>query len=150
MFLAFRLVELLHIHRFGFPVDAFDFRVRLEVRFLHLQGNQSAGQRHHTYIMSRSSFNSHHIALFKFDFVTVAIISLPGVLKLYLNHVTLFRIARYIRQPIVGVQLFILSGASFAAKTAAPIMKFIFHSVYILIIASTVQSSSVRSRRIPF
>ena len=39
MFLGFRFFELLHIYRFCFSVDAFDFGIRLDVRFTHLQRN---------------------------------------------------------------------------------------------------------------
>ena len=43
MFLCFRFVELLHIHRFRFPVDSLYFRIGLEVGFLHLQRDESSG-----------------------------------------------------------------------------------------------------------
>ena len=85
--------------------------------------------------MAGSRFNGNYISFFQFNLVAVSKISLPGIFELHFHHVTLFRIARNVRQPIVGVQLFILSGASFAAKATASIMKFIFHKfIYLLLL----------------
>ena len=131
MFLCFRFVEFLHIHRFCFPVDSLYFNISLEVGLLHLQRDESSRQGYDADVMSRSSFYGNDVSLFQFDLVAVAVIAFSGVFKLHFHHITLFRVAWYVCQPIVSVQFLILSGASFAAKTAAPIMKLIFHSLYI-------------------
>ena len=62
VFFIFCFVELLHVHRFGFPVDSFDFRIRFEVGFLHLKGDKSAGKGYYANVMSGGSFNGNNVS----------------------------------------------------------------------------------------
>ena len=122
MFAAFGLFILLHIYRFGFAVDAFDIGLRFQVCFLQLDGHQAAGQRYHADVMTRRGLHGHDVALLQRQMVTVVIVPFTGVFKLHLHQVGLLVVARDVGQPVVGIQLVILSAAAFAAEATASIM----------------------------
>ena len=72
--------------------------------------------------MPGSSFYGHYITFFQRNFVAVAEIALTGILELNFHHVRFFGIARNIGKPVVGVQLFVLPAAAFAAEITASVM----------------------------
>ena len=63
MFFGFGFVEFFHIYRLSFPIDTLDFRICFEVCFLHLQGNEPAGQCNHADVMAGSRFNGNYTIL---------------------------------------------------------------------------------------
>ena len=109
MLTALGLMILLHIHRTGNAVDTLDIVGTLEVSLLELQLHQSARQCNHTDVVSWVGFYSHDIAFLQFEVVHIMIIALTGMLELNLNQIGGIDITWNISQPVVGVQLFVLS-----------------------------------------
>ena len=93
----------------GNAVDALDVISRFQVGLLHLEVHESACQRHNTYVVTRTSLYSHHVSLFQFEVVHVVVVSFAGVLELYLYEVCGLHVARHVSQPVIGVQLSVLS-----------------------------------------
>ena len=122
MFFGFCFFILFHIYRFYFAVDSFNFDIRFQVCFAHLQWNESSGQCHYSDIMSGTCFHGNNIAFVQLQFVAVLEISFARILELNFNHLLFLGISGNISQPVVSIQLFILSSAAFAIQTAASVL----------------------------
>ena len=72
--------------------------------------------------MTGRGLYGHDVTLLQRQVVAVVIIPFTGVFKLHLYQVGLLVIARNVGQPIVGIQLVVLSAAAFAAKATASVM----------------------------
>ena len=123
---AFGLFVLFHVNRFGFAVHPFDFLFRFQVGLLDLKGDEASGEGDHTDVVSRSGFHGHDVAFFQRQTVAVVVISLARVLELHLHEVGGFCVTRDVCQVIVRIQLFILSSATFGAKSPARPVQFEF------------------------
>ena len=66
--------------------------------------------------------HGHDVALFKRYMVAIAEISFAGILELNFYQIAFFSVSGNIGQPVVGVQLFVLPAATFAAETSASVM----------------------------
>lgn len=123
VFAALGLAVFFHIHGLGYAVYALDVVGRLQVGFLYLQLNELAGKRNHTNVVSGISLNGNNVALSEVEIVYVVIISLAGVLKLHLNKVGALGVARNVGQPVVSVELAVLTAASSQTQTTvAPVV----------------------------
>ena len=155
MFFCLCFVVLLHVHGLGLAVNATYFGIRLEVGFLHLQGNEPSCEGHSSNVVPGTGFHGHNIALFELQFVAVLIVAFACVFELHFHHVAGVFIAGYIGQPIVSVEFVILSTASFGGKVATAVFQFEIHSVYLFygvcerVTSVIVQSFSARNRRTP-
>ena len=105
------LAVFFHIHRLGQSIHTLDVVGRFQVRLFDLQLNQSAGQCHHTDVMTRISLHGHHVTLFQVEVVHVMVVPFAGVLELHLHQVGTLLISRHVGQPVVGVQLTVLASA---------------------------------------
>lgn len=76
----------------------------------------------HSYIVPGTCFYSYYISFSQLQFVAVLIIPFAGILELNFNHFLFLGVAGNISQPVVGVQLLILSSAAFATQTAASVL----------------------------
>ena len=65
--------------------------------------------------MTRTGLHSHNVAFLQFQVVHIMVISLAGMLELYLHQIRRVLIARHVSQPVVGVELSILSAYSLMA-----------------------------------
>ena len=117
VFTALSLLAFVKIHLFGDTVDTLDIILRLEVCLLNLEFYQSSGQRNHTDVVTRVSLYRHYIALLQVEVIHIVVISLTGILELYLHEVSTFSIAGYIGKPVVCVELFVLSSYALSAQT---------------------------------
>ena len=117
VFTALSLLAFVEIHLLGDTVDTLDIILRLEVCLLNLEFYQSSGQRNHTDVVTRVSLYRHYIALLQVEVIHIVIISLTGILELYLHEVSTFSIARYIGKPVVCVELSVLSSYALSAQT---------------------------------
>ena len=115
---TFGLVVFVHVHRFGYAVDTLDVVGRLQVGLLHLQCDESAGERYHPDVMSRTGFHGYCVAFLQVEIVHVVVVSFPRVLELHLHEVGALGIAGHISQPVVSVQLLILPSAALATETS--------------------------------
>ena len=126
VFAAFRLVVFVDVHGFSNAIYALYVVSRLEVGFLQLQLHQASGERNRTDVVTRTCLNRHDIALVQVDVVDVVVVTLARVLELHLHEVGGFCITRDVCQVIVRIQLFILSSATFGAKSPARPVQFEF------------------------
>ena len=117
VFTALSLLAFVKIHLFGDTVDTLDIILRLEVCLLNLEFYQSSGQRNHTDVVTRVSLYRHYIALLQVEVIHIVVISLTGILELYLHEVSTFSIAGYIGKPVVCVELSVLSSYALSAQT---------------------------------
>jgi hypothetical protein len=70
---------------------------------------------------------SHNVALLQFQIVHIVVIALASVLELNLHEVSILSIARHVGQPVVGVQLSVLTPTSLMTEsTVAAIADAIF------------------------
>ena len=67
--------------------------------------------------MTRVSLYRHYIALLQVEVIHIVVISLTGILELYLHEVSTFSIAGYIGKPVVCVELSVLSSYALSAQT---------------------------------
>ena len=117
VFTALSLLAFVKIHLLGDTVDTLDIILRLEVCLLNLEFYQSSGQRNHTDVVTRVSFHSHYIALFEVQVVHIMVISLSGILELHFHKVGAFCVTWYVCEPVVCVQLSVLSSYALSAQT---------------------------------
>lgn len=122
MFFGFCLLVFFHIYRFCLAVDTLDFGIGFDVCLTHLQRYQSSRQGYCTDIVPGTCFYSYYISFSQLQFVAVLIIPFAGILELNFNHFLFLGVAGNISQPVVGVQLLILSSAAFATQTAASVL----------------------------
>ena len=122
MLAALGFVVLLHVHGLGLAVDALDVGLGLEVGFAHLQGHEPSGQGYDTDVVAGSGLYGYDVALFEGNFIAVAVVTFAGVLELHFYVLAFFGIAGNVGQPVVGVQLLVLSAAAFAAEVSASVM----------------------------
>ena len=99
----------------GNAVDALDIVGRFQVGLLHLEFHQTSGERHHTDVVTRTCLHSHDVALLQVEVVHIVVISLTGMLELYFHEVGGVLVARHVSQPVVGIQLAVLSAYSLMA-----------------------------------
>ena len=125
VFAALCFVVLVDVHGFGYAVDALDVVSRLEVGFLQLQLHQSAGERNGAYVVTRACLYRHDVALVQVDIVDVVVVTLARVLELHLHEVGVLVVARYVVQPVVGVQLHVLSSASVVVQSAVGVARYL-------------------------
>ena len=117
----------LHVHLTRYAVDALDVVGTLQVGFLQLQIHQPSGQRHHADVMTRVGFYGHDVALLQIQFVDVMVVAFAGVLELHFHEVGSVHVARHVGQPVVGVQLTVLTAHSLLAEsTVATSSYFVF------------------------
>ena len=109
MLSALSLTILVHIGGTGNTIDTPDIVGRLEVGLLYLQFHQSSGESHHTDVMTGIGLHCNNIALLEVEIIDIVIISLTGMLKLHLDEVGGVGVAWHVGQPVVGVQLLVLS-----------------------------------------
>ena len=117
VFTALSLLAFVKIHLLGDTVDTLDIILRLEVCLLNLEFYQSSGQCNHTDVVTRVSLYRHYIALLQVEVIYIVVISLTGILELYLHEVSTFSIAGYIGKPVVCVELSVLSSYALSAQT---------------------------------
>ena len=115
VFTAFSLSILVHIHGSCQSVDAFDVVSRLDVGFLYLFFYESSCQRDNADVVSWVSFYSHDIPFFQLELVGVVVVSLACVFELHFYEVGREGISRHVSQPVIGVELFVLSSHSLSA-----------------------------------
>ena len=124
------LAELVHVNLAGNAVDAPDVVGRLQVSLFQLQLHQTACQRHHADVVAGVCLDGHDVALLQRQVVHVVVIALAGVLELHLHEVGRFLVARHVGQPVVGVELAVLSAYCLVAESAVaagPYFIFFFH-----------------------
>ena len=112
-FLAFVEVYLL-----GNAIDALDVVLRLEICLLQLQFHESTGECNHTDVVTRVGFHSHYVALFEVEVIHIMVISLSGILELHFYEVGALGITWHVCEPVVCVQLSVLSSHRLAAESS--------------------------------
>ena len=125
---ALGLAILLHVHRLGYAVYSFYVVCRLQVSLLYLKLHQLSCQSHHAYVVSWSRLHSHDVALLQVYVVYIMIVALACVLELHLHKVGLVRVSRNVVQPVVCVELPVLSSASSVAQSVVAVACYLeFH-----------------------
>ena len=124
---AFGLVVLVHVCLFGQPVDALDVVFRLEVCLFDLQLDEPSRERDDADVVSGIGFHGHDVAFLERQVVDVVVVALACVLELHFHEVCVFVVAGHVGQPVVGVELVVLSahGAS-AEPSVAGVCYFVF------------------------
>ena len=122
MLAGLSLLAFLDVDGLGDAIHTLDLVHRLEVRLLHLEFHQSAGERHHTDVMSGVRLHGNHIALLQVEVVHIVVISLSGVLELHLHEVGAFIVSRNVGKPVVGVQLSVLPSHGTATESSVTAM----------------------------
>ena len=112
------LTEFLHVNLAGDAVDAFDVVGRFQVRLFDLELYQSACQRHHADVMAGTGLYGNDVAFLQGQVVDVVIVTLTCMFKLHLYQVGVFGIAWYVSQPVVGVQLSVLTTYGLMAESS--------------------------------
>ena len=136
MLAAFCFAVFFHVHGLCYAVYALDVVGRLQVCLLYLQLYQFAGKRNYADVVPRVSLYGNDVTLSEVKVVDVVIISFAGVLKLHLNKVSTLGVARYVCQPVVGVQLAVLPATSSQAQTTvAPVVykEFLVFIIHLLL-----------------
>ena len=118
MLALFGFLVLVHIDGTSQTIDTADVFSTLQIGFLDLHVHQTARQRHHTDVVSGIGFHGDDVSLLQGQVVHVVIISLAGMFELNFHQVSSFCIARHIGQPVVGVQLTILTAYSMFAESS--------------------------------
>ena len=112
----------LQVYGLCLPVHPADFRIGLLAAFPHTESYQTSGQRNRSDIMSRTRLDSYNISFLQMQAIGVAIISLSGILKLDFDHFLFVGITRNIGQPVIGIQLVVLTAATPATQRTATIL----------------------------
>ena len=112
------LAELLHVALSCQPVDALDVVGALQVRLLYLEVDEPSGEGDHADVVSRAGLHGHDVALLQRQVVHVVIVCLACVLELHLHEVGALCVAWHVGQPVVGVQLSVLSSDGGGAQSA--------------------------------
>ena len=129
------LAELIHIRRTGDAVDALDVVGRFQIGFLYLEFHQTAGEGDDADVVTGTGLDGHHVALLQFEVIHVVVIALAGMFELHLHEVGGVHVAGHVGQPVVGVQLSVLSAyglmaeASVAADHHGQFFGFLFHII---------------------
>ena len=125
VFAAFRLVVFVDVHGFSNAIYALYVVSRLEVGFLQLQLHQTSGERNRTDVVTRTCLNRHDVALVQVDVVDVVVVTLARVLELHLHEVSVLVVARHVVQPVVCVELHVLSSASVVVQSAIGVTRYL-------------------------
>ena len=126
-----RLVILVHIHLACQSVDALDIIGTLQVGLLDLQRHQSACQRHHADIMTRTGLHGHDVTLLQGQVVHIVVVALAGVLELHLHQVGRLQVARHVGQPVVCIQLTVLSAHGSSAESTVTTGSYLVCSLFL-------------------
>ena len=125
------LVIFVHVHLAGQAIHALNLLAALQVGLLHLQGHQSSCQCHHADVVTRAGLHGHDVAFLQWQVVHVVIVAFAGVLKLHLHQVGRLSVARHVGQPVVGVQLAVLSSHGSAAESAVTTCTYLVCSLFL-------------------
>ena len=109
MLQTLRLFELIDVGLACYAIDAADVVGTLQVRLLQLHVHQSSRQRHYTDVVTRVRLYGHDVALFQRQIVHVVVIALACMLELHLHQIRRVGIPWHVGQPVVGIQLTVLS-----------------------------------------
>ena len=85
--------------------------------------------------MARVSLHSHDVALLQVQVVHIMIISLAGILELHLHEVGALSVSWYVGEPVIGVQLSVLSAHSLITEPSVASMK---HSEFHILVVHDV------------
>ena len=110
------LVILLHVGRTCLAIDTTNLGAGLEICLLHLQQDETAGQRDNADVVTGLRLDSHNVALDEVKVIIVAIEPLARVLELNFNIVGRIQIAGNARQIVIDVQLVVASAATAGIK----------------------------------
>ena len=111
------LMVFLHVHRLRYAIDASYVVGRFEVGLFDLQMYKASGECHHADVVSGIGLHSHNVAFLQPEVIDIVVISFARVLELHLHQVGRLSVAGYISQPVVGVELLVLSPHSGAAES---------------------------------
>ena len=100
------------------PIDAPDVVGRLDVSLLQLQRDEASGKRDDTDVVARIGLYCHDVALLQVEVVHVVVVSLACILELHLNEVGFVGVSRHVGQPVVGVELSVLSSTGFRTESS--------------------------------
>ena len=109
MFQTLRLLEFVDVGLARYAIDAADVVSTLQVRLLQLHVHQSSCQRHHTDVVTRVRLYGHDVTLLQRQIVHIVVIALACMLELYLHQIRCVGIPWHVGQPVVGIQLTILT-----------------------------------------
>ncbi len=101
--------ELVHVGLAGEAVDALDIVSRLEVGLLYLEVDEATSERDNADVVTRAGLDGHDVAFLQGEVVDVVVVAFARVLELHLDEVGGLSIARHVGQPVVGVELSVLS-----------------------------------------
>ena len=129
-----RFAEFVHVYLTGNAVNALNVVGTLQVSLLQLQLHQSASERHHADVVTWVGLYGHDVTLLQRQVVHVMVISLAGMFELHFHQVGRFCIARDVGQPVVGVQLPVLSADGLHAQPSVTscnefVFCLLFHAV---------------------
>ena len=131
VFPGLSLPVLIHVDGSCNSVYPLDIVSRLEVSLFNLFFHEASSECHYADVVSWVSLNRHDVSLFKFEIVGVVVVSLSGMLELHLHQVCGVSIARHVSQPVVGVELFVLSADGIFAKPSVAVAAYSYFVVFI-------------------
>ena len=111
---ALGFVILLHIHRLGNAVDAFDVISRLKVSLLDLELDQFSSKGNDANVMTGIGLYSNRITFLEIEVIDIVIISFSCILELYFHQVGRLCVSRHIGKPVVSIKLFVLPANAFS------------------------------------
>ena len=128
VFAALCLVIFFHVDGLGNAVYALYVVCRLKVGFLYLQLDETSCHGDHADVVARTCLHRHDVALLQVNVVDIVVVALAGVFKLYLHEICALLVAWHVGQPVVGVELLVLSSASTVAEASVAVACYLeFH-----------------------
>ena len=117
MLAALGFLILLHIYGTCYAIDTLDVIGGLQVCLLQLQLHQTSCQRDNTDVVTRVGLYRHDVALLQVKLVDIVVIALSRVFELHFHEVGGIDISWHVSQPVVGVELSVLTSHGVLAES---------------------------------